>query len=298
MTETAIGRARRSADRPFSTQLDLAKWLISNIDVLGDAIGLELVGSLGLQIGSDIHLLEDSLARTVLLVPDLGSTTDFGLGRLIGEMTASGGAPVVWIAEDPLPRHLAACLRLNRSQLFEVYLARVQFMVTGTGIVFPVLAGVLRPEGSDRNDEVRPVLLDRQARRARWWRMLGETPGAKIDFGQCQPETATAIFRRIQSSSIGYVVGESSSSVQVRVSTWSRGDQRPEAKILAARAALEEAASPEMLVVHSNLQGQLRIDVSIPCGFNSPSELWPEGHARLVGAYRRVARVVKDVLRR
>ncbi len=292
----ALGRARRSFDRPFSSQLEFGRWLAGNIDVLGDAVGLDLTGSLGLQIGSDIQLLEDSLARTVFLTADLGATTDFELGRVVGELANAGGGPAIWVAEDPLPRHVAACLRLNRSQLFEIYLAKVQFMVTGTGITFPILSGIIRPGGPEPSDEVRPSLCDRMSRRARWWRMLGETPGAKIDFGQFRPETATGIFKRIHTSSIGYVVGESSCFVQVRVGTWSREDRGLESKVEAARLMIEEAVSPEVVIVHTNLQGQLRIEVSIPIGFNSDPDLWPEGLARLVGAHRRLGRVMKRVL--
>jgi RecB family endonuclease NucS len=85
---------------------DFTVWLVDNIDLVGDAIGLELVSAEREQSAGAFNLdllAEDKDGKQVIIENQLGRSDHDHLGKIITYLTAFDAETAVWIVADPRP---------------------------------------------------------------------------------------------------------------------------------------------------------------------------------------------------
>jgi phenylpropionate dioxygenase-like ring-hydroxylating dioxygenase large terminal subunit len=98
---------------------DFTPWLAKNLDVLSDALGMELIleateASAG-DFSADIVARDQSTNRIVVIENQFGSTDHRHLGQIITYSSVLGAQAVVWIAETVRAEHKAAINFLNQN---------------------------------------------------------------------------------------------------------------------------------------------------------------------------------------
>ncbi|HHV75513.1 MAG TPA: hypothetical protein GXX41_12945 [Thermoanaerobacterium sp.] len=97
---------------------DFTPWLQENIELLGDAIGIEVTGAeTEVPIGNyklDILAIEPGTERKIAIENQFGTTNHTHLGQLITYMAGVKADVVVWIAEDFKDEHITAINTLNK----------------------------------------------------------------------------------------------------------------------------------------------------------------------------------------
>lgn len=99
---------------------DFTPWLASNLDVLGQAVGLALelrhreypVGRYALDL-----LLQDAEGRVVIVENQLEQTDHGHLGQLLTYCAGTGAELVIWIAQSMTPEHVGALEWLNENTI-------------------------------------------------------------------------------------------------------------------------------------------------------------------------------------
>lgn len=97
---------------------DFTPWLQENIQILGEAIGIEILDAeIEVPIGNyrlDILASESSTNRKIAIENQFESTNHSHLGQLITYMAGADADVVIWIAESFREEHLTAMNHLNQ----------------------------------------------------------------------------------------------------------------------------------------------------------------------------------------
>ncbi|MGD2253952.1 MAG: DUF4268 domain-containing protein [Anaerolineales bacterium] len=152
-----IGRLERVSLRevwPHEAK-DFTVWLQDNIDVLSDAIGLELANAEAERSAGDFTvdlLAEDSSGAPVIIENQLERSDHDHLGKVITYLAALGCNTAIWIVSDPRSEHIGAVSWLNESSSGFFYLVKVEAVRIGESPPAPLLTLILGP-----SEEVRGV---------------------------------------------------------------------------------------------------------------------------------------------
>ncbi|NDJ36048.1 MAG: hypothetical protein GYB64_15445 [Chloroflexi bacterium] len=85
-------------------------WLEENLDVLGDAIGLELANAEREQAAGTFSVdlvAEDLAGNPVIIENQLGKSDHDHLGKLLTYQVAFQASTAIWLVSDPRPEHVA-----------------------------------------------------------------------------------------------------------------------------------------------------------------------------------------------
>ena len=108
---------------------DFTQWLELNIDVLNDALDLEIVNVDREQAAGKFSIdlvAEDIHGRQLIIENQLEKSDHDHLGKLITYLTALGAKGAIWIVKDPRPEHLAAVQWLNQALDTDFYMVKVE----------------------------------------------------------------------------------------------------------------------------------------------------------------------------
>ena len=153
----------------------LARWLRANPDVVGDLLGARLT-EVDERPGPDACVFEDTAGHRVLVVVEMGESTEATFGGLMTRLSATRAQAAVWICGSARPDHMAAVSWLNRSVDARFYIARLRAAHIGGGSPAPHLDLTVRPPRASDTRPNRPSGTPDRGRRAEDWReiSLGE----------------------------------------------------------------------------------------------------------------------------
>lgn len=157
----------------------LVRWLYANPEVVSDLLGTPLTAVDEEVPGSDACLFEDSQSRRLLVVVEMGESTEATFGTLVTRLTATQAPAALWICGSVRPEHSAAISWLNRSVDARLYIARLRAARIGGSAPAPSLEVVLRPPRSGDATQNGPGGSSERGRRAEDWAeiSLGESSG-------------------------------------------------------------------------------------------------------------------------
>jgi hypothetical protein len=156
---------------------DFSSWLCENIDVLNEALGLELMaperersaGSFSVDLSGedrdgDSYIIENQLER---------SDHDH-LGKLVTYAAAFGAQTVIWIVADARPEHAAAVAWLNQSGVSSFYLVRAEAIRIGESAHALSLTQIIGPSAEIKavGENKRELQSRHQERKAFWSALL------------------------------------------------------------------------------------------------------------------------------
>lgn len=180
-----IGRLERVPLREVWAHeaVDFTQWLELNIDVLNEALGLEIVNVDREQAAGKFSIdlvAEDIHGRQLIIENQLERSDHDHLGKLITYLTAMGAKGAIWIVKDPRPEHLAAVQWLNQALDTDFYMVKVEAVKILDSAPAPLFTLIVGPSREAKEvGQTRKDVAERYAMRNRWWTKLLEGAGER-----------------------------------------------------------------------------------------------------------------------
>lgn len=157
---------------------DFTQWLQANIDVVNEALDLEIVNVDREQAAGKFSIdlvAEDASGRTIVIENQLERSDHDHLGKLIVYLTAMQAKAAIWIVQEPRPEHVAAITWLNQSLDADFYMVKVEAVRIGDSPPAPLLTLIVGPSQEAKEvGAARKEVAERYAIRNRWWSALIE----------------------------------------------------------------------------------------------------------------------------
>lgn len=180
MSSLNIGRLQRVALREVwkHEALDFTQWLQENIEVLNEALDLNLVGAERERAAGDFSVdlvAEDGNGGTVVIENQLEKSNHDHLGKLITYLTAMGSETAIWIVSDPRPEHVKAVAWLNETSSANFYMVKVEAIKIENSPAAPLFTLIVGPsEEAKEVGQTKQDIAERYLIRKRWWKQLIE----------------------------------------------------------------------------------------------------------------------------
>lgn len=162
-TSTGIGTLHYLEARELwpARELDLLGWLAENPEPLSIATGLKLRPSANGAPGADESLvLETDTGDPVVVVLDLGESSDNALGRLMRTVAATDAKAAIWAVGSARSEHLASMSWLNRMVAERSFIVQLRAVRIDDSRPALILGPMLRPP---RHDDRPPLVPPAEA---------------------------------------------------------------------------------------------------------------------------------------
>ncbi|MCW4028343.1 MAG: DUF4268 domain-containing protein [Candidatus Bathyarchaeota archaeon] len=159
---------------------DFTPWLQKNLDVLSEAMGMELSpgereASVGKAFEADL-LAEGTDGDLVVIENQFGKSDHDHLGKILTYLVNLNAKTAIWICENPQPEHMEAIDWLNKSSAADIsfYLVRLEaFQVGDSQDVGPHFSIVSEPSSQIKEaGETVEELAERHVKRRQFWTQL------------------------------------------------------------------------------------------------------------------------------
>ncbi len=163
--------------------LDFTAWLQENIDVVNDALDIELQNPEREQAAGDFSVdlvAEDESGDSVVIENQLEKSNHDHLGKLLTYLVAMEAKTAVWIVSDPRPEHVNTVSWLNQSSPASFYLLKMEAIKIGESAPAALLTLVVGPsEVGRRVGNSKKERAERYTIRRRFWTELLEKAAQK-----------------------------------------------------------------------------------------------------------------------
>ncbi|MBA7612214.1 hypothetical protein ES703_19450 [subsurface metagenome] len=173
-----IGKIKRVGLREVwkHEALGLTTWLENNIDVISEAIDLELSNAEREKPVGDFNVdltAEDKNGNLVVIENQLEKSDHEHLGKLLTYLSSLGAKTAIWIVARPRAEHVNAVSWMNESGLANFYLLKIEAIKIEGSPPAPLLTLITGPsEESRKVGEVKKNVSERQTLRLKWWTQL------------------------------------------------------------------------------------------------------------------------------
>lgn len=148
---------------------EMTPWLCENIDVISDAIGIELLNAEREQSTGNFSVdikAENSSGEIVVIENQFGQSNHDHLGKLLTYLTSFEAKVAIWIVEKPKQEHINTLNWLNEMDNgCNFYLLSVEAIKIGESNLAPLLTTIVRPSDDakkigkiKKEDEVKGTL--------------------------------------------------------------------------------------------------------------------------------------------
>lgn len=310
MDASQIGKLKRVPLREVwkHEAYDFTQWLQENIDVLNDALDLNLVNVDREQTAGSFSIdlvAEDEGGGTVIIENQLEKSNHDHLGKLITYLTAMGAKAAIWIVSDPRPEHVAAVAWLNESSSAAFYMVKVEAVRISESPAAPLFTLIVGPSAeAEQVGQTKKEIAERYGIRKRWWAQLVErsarvsklhahiTPGEYSWIG-----TSSGI----RGLNLNYVVNQDESSAELYID---RGkDAVDENKsifdqLYASKDTVEKAFGGPLSWERLEGKRACRIRYTqLGGGYRSPEDRWPELQDGIISAMSKLEQALKPHLK-
>jgi len=175
-----IGRLQRVALREVwkHEALDFTQWLQNNIEVLNEALDLNLIEVEREKSAGDFSVdlvAKDVNGETVVIENQLEKSNHDHLGKLITYLTAMSAETAIWIVSDPRPEHVKAIAWLNETSSANFYMVKIEAVRIENSPAAPLLTLIVGPsEEAKEVGQTKQNIAERYLIRKRWWATLIE----------------------------------------------------------------------------------------------------------------------------
>ncbi len=310
MDVSQIGKLKRVPLREVwkHEAYDFTQWLQENIDVLNDALDLNLVNVDREQTAGSFSIdlvAEDEGGGTVIIENQLEKSNHDHLGKLITYLTGMGAKAAIWIVSDPRPEHVAAVAWLNESSSAAFYMVKVEAVRIGESPAAPLFTLIVGPsEEAEQVGQTKKEIAERYGIRKRWWTQLVER-SAKVS--KLHAHITPGEYSWIGTSSgirglnLNYVVNQDESSAELYID---RGkDAVDENKSIfdqlhANKDAVEKVFGGSLSWERLEGKRACRIRFTQPNGgYRSPEDSWPELQDGIILAMSKLEQALRPYLK-
>jgi hypothetical protein len=287
---------------------DFTQWLELNIDVLNEALDLEIVnvdreqaaGKFSIDlVAQDIH------GRQLIIENQLERSDHDHLGKLITYLTAMQARGAIWIVRDPRPEHVAAVQWLNQALDVDFYMVKVEAVKILDSAPAPLFTLIVGPSREAKDvGQTRKDVAERYALRNQWWTALIARSAqrtrlhAHITPGDYSWIGTSANFPGIN---YNYTVTQNARNAELYIDRGSGSDEANQAlfeQLLARRTDIEAECGAELSweALESKRACRIRFGLS-DGGYRSDPETWPALHDTQIDAMVRLERAMKPFVR-
>lgn len=287
---------------------DFTQWLELNIDVLNDALDLDIVNVDREQAAGKFSIdlvAEDSHGRQLIIENQLEKSDHDHLGKLITYLTAMGAKGAIWIVKDPRPEHLAAVQWLNQALDTDFYMVKVEAVKILDSAPAPLFTLIVGPSREAKEvGQTRKDVAERYAIRNRWWTDLIERSSqrtrlhAHITPGEYSWIGVSAGYPGIN---YNYTVTQAGRTVEVYIDRGRGAEDENKAlfdQLMQQRTQIEEAFGQELAWEALDGKRACRIRYGLSDGgYRTSEETWPTLHDSQVDAMVRLEKAMKPFVR-
>ncbi len=273
---------------------DFTTWLAENLDLVGEALGLDLSlleqeASAG-TFSADI-LAEADSGEAIVIENQLERTDHDHLGKLITYLSNLDARAAIWIASEPRPEHERAILWLNEMLPADTafYLVRLEAYRIEDSPPAPLLAVVAGPSPEARQiGTKKKELAERQVSRREFWRTLLERLNKRTSlYSQRSPSTESWLNAGAGKSGIAFQFRvrrhDASVGLRIRLETAKQSKKVFEA-LRARRETIEQKFGRRLEWKPKEDLKMCEIVYQIDAGGWKDEESWPEIQEEMVDA--------------
>ncbi|TVQ64829.1 MAG: DUF4268 domain-containing protein [Balneolaceae bacterium] len=288
---------------------DFTTWLQENIDILKDAIGLEVInpeveqstGSFNVDITA-----EDASGNIIVIENQLEKSDHDHLGKIITYLTSFEAKVAIWIVSEPRQEHINAISWLNESTEADFYLIKVEGIRIGDSNPAPLLTMIVGPsEEAKTIGKTKQAKSDRHKLRYRFWDGLLEYAKSKHKlFSGISPSDYNWIgtssgFRGVNYT---YWLKKDSVSIKIYIDRGKNGDDENLQifnKLVTRKDQIEElfGESLDWEQMETSRSCVIKKDYEIG-GWQTPEERWKEIYEKVVDAMIRLENATKHEIRK
>lgn len=283
---------------------DFTQWLQVNIDILNEALDLELVSAEREQAAGSFSIdlvAESSDGETYVVENQLEKSNHDHLGKVITYLTAMKARGAIWIVSEPRQEHVNAMAWLNEASNADFYLVKVEAVRIGDSPAAPLLTLIVGPSAEAKEaGRAKQEIAERYDIRKHWWSQLVALPGAKLHAhitpGQYSWIGASSGIRGL---GFNYVVTKTDCGAELYIDRGKDCEEENEAifdQLYRSKSEIE--ASISFPVGWQRLDGRraCRIRIDLPGGYRSPEDEWPAIQERMTEAMIQLEAALKPVL--
>lgn len=283
---------------------DFTTWLENNIDVLNDAIDVNLVSAEREQSTGNFNvdiLAEDQSGNTVVIENQLECSDHDHLGKLITYLSAFEAKTAIWIVKDHKPEHLNAIAWLNETGLANFYLVKVEAIQIDDSQAAPLLTMITGPSaeavtaGQTKQDRA-----ERYSIRENFWSALLENAKDKtklhsnISPGQYSWIGTTAGLSN--GLSLNYSIRRNDAQAELYIDAGTDSDELNKKmfnELCEHKDTIEQKFGEELLWEALDGRRACRIRNIIKIGGYADEQTWPETHDAMVDSMIRLDRSLR-----
>ena len=170
--------------------LNFTPWVAENVDLLADAVGLEITvdeteSSVG-DFNVDIYASETGTDRKIIIENQLEDTDHDHLGKLITYASGKGADVVIWVVKHAREEHKAAVEWLNNHTDDKIgfFLCEIKLFQIGDSQIAPAFTVVERP--NDWTKEIRKTASanSTQQQRLEYWQAFNDYAFTDANFSR------------------------------------------------------------------------------------------------------------------
>jgi hypothetical protein len=296
-----IGRLERVALREVwkHEAHDFTRWLEDNIDVLNEALRLNLqniereraAGAFSVDL-----VAEDDNGAKIIIENQLEKSNHDHLGKVLTYLAAMKARGAIWIVAEPRPEHVAAVAWLNDSSSADFYLVKVEAVRIGVSPAAPLLTLIVGPSAETEavaksNEE----FVERHHLRKRWWTGIVARPEARLH-KSITPGVATwmSAGSGVSGLTFNYLLTQDHNGVELYID---RGNATENKSIfdqlVARRDEIERVFKGQLMWNRQDDKRACRIRAEFDGGYRSPLDEWDQSQSRAVDAMCRLEEALR-----
>lgn len=287
---------------------DFTQWLQNNIDILNEALDINLVNVDREQAAGTFSVdlvAEDEGGGTVIIENQLEKSNHDHLGKLITYLTAMGAKTAIWIVSDPRPEHVTAITWLNESASAQFYMVKVEAVRIENSAPAPLFTLIVGPsEEAKEVGQTKKEIAERYDIRRHWWSTLISRSAA---INKLHTHITPSEYSWIGTSSgirglnLNYVVTQDECGAELYIDRGKDSDGENKAifdQISQHRSDIEKGFGGELNWERMEGKRACRIRfTSREGGYRSPENQWPSIQDNLVRAMDRLEKALRPHLK-
>jgi hypothetical protein len=310
MSSLNIGRLQRVALREVwkHEAQDFTQWLQNNIDVLNEALDLNLIGAERERSAGDFSVdlvAEDGSGGTVVIENQLEKSNHDHLGKLITYLTAMGAGTAIWIVSDPRPEHVKAIAWLNETSSTNFYMVKVEAVRIENSLAAPLFTLIVGPsEEAKEVGHTKQDIAERFLIRKRWWTLLIERSSTVNKLhAHISPSEHGAIGTSagVGGAYFNYVVMQYESRVELYIDAGKGAEEEGKRifdQLYQHRKDIDEAFGEVLTWERLDERRACRIQhTRKDGGYRSPEDKWPEIQDAIIQDMDRLEKALRPYLK-
>jgi len=288
---------------------DFTVWLVDNIDVLHDIIGVEIVNPEREQSTGNFSVdikAEDKAGNAVVIENQLAKSDHDHLGKIITYLAAFEASIAIWIVSEPRQEHINAINWLNEGDNnCDFYLLQIEAIKIGDSNPAPLITKIVGPsEESKVVGKIKQEDSERHRLRLKFWTLLLEHSKKKHTlFNTISPSKDNWIAAGAGKSGIGYHYWITKNSLRVELRIDKGKDSEEENLkifnyLLQRKEKIESSFGEKLLWDESEGNRMCAIRINIEDGgYRNSEDEWSKIIEKAVDAMVRLEKATKDIIK-